>query len=511
MLRFFILSLISISLNLLAQEVDVEIIIKDTHISAKLDKGNETLIFRGIPYAIPPVGDLRWKSPLPIESSQSIDARFFKPACMQDRYNVDWYHEVIRAFNSDTSLFSNVNSTSEDCLYLNIWTKPFENSEKKKPVMVWIHGGNDVGGWSYEPDYFGHNLAKKDVIVVSIAYRLNIFGFFKHPEMETESGNFGLEDQILALKWIQDNIKYYGGDSENITLFGESAGGAHISYHISSPLSEGLFHKAIIQSGGYNFTYPNVLIEEKQANNLSTKVQKISLVSNLKDLKKLTAKQLLDISAKLYHPFHPIIDGTLILKRITESFRSGNLNQIDLIIGSNANEEFLYVDKNTNQKEFYNRILQDFPDDIDSILAMLDLSKLRLAIDRYGTNQHTTCPSVFIARSMTKKGNDVYQYLFNKKRNDSQNILSYHGAEIPYIFNTHSDYLPTNNEDIELTKSMMEYWTQFAIKGNPNSPKNSILWNQFGDKENYIVFDSEIKNLTNIENKFCEIMIKKLN
>ena len=118
--------------------------------------------------------------------------------------------------------------------------------------MVWIHGGNDTAGWSYEPDYIGHNLANKDVVVVSIGYGLNIFGFFKHPNMNEQTGNFGLEDQILALKWLK-NIKYFGGDPNNITIFGESAGGAYVSLpFVVSPASEGLFEKAIIQSGGYN-------------------------------------------------------------------------------------------------------------------------------------------------------------------------------------------------------------------------------------------------------------------
>ena len=185
------------ALPLDAEEIEIQLNANGSEILANYDEENELLIFRGIPYAEAPVGNLRWKSPVPIELKSQIDARSFKPACMQDTYTTDWYHDVIDSFNEDKSLFQHVEEVSEDCLYLNIWTSSIDRNQKK-PVMVWVHGGADTGGWSYEPDYLGHNLAKKDVIVVSIGYRLNVFGFFKHPEMTDETGNFGLEDEILA-------------------------------------------------------------------------------------------------------------------------------------------------------------------------------------------------------------------------------------------------------------------------------------------------------------------------
>ena len=254
-----------------ATELDKQLTVGDVEYLGKYQTDSNTFIFRGIPYAEPPINNLRWKSPIPAKKNLNIDARQFKAACMQDRYNTDWYHNVIKAFGSDPSLFDHVNSISEDCLYLNIWTKSLETSARK-PVMVWIHGGNDTAGWSYEPDYIGHNLANKDVVVVSIGYRLNIFGFFRHPNMNEQTGNFGLEDQILALKWLKQNIKYFGGDPNNITIFGESAGGAHISYHLVSPASEGLFKKAIIQSGGYNLISSYSLLDIQEAHHFAKKV-----------------------------------------------------------------------------------------------------------------------------------------------------------------------------------------------------------------------------------------------
>ncbi len=249
MSRFFIIFLLLIALPLQSEEVDITVNANDAEVLAHFDDESELFIFRGIPYAKPPVGNLRWKSPVPVERKNQIDARSFKPGCMQDTYTTDWYHDVIDSFGQDKSLFQHVENVSEDCLYLNIWTSSV-NKNEKKPVMVWVHGGADTGGWSYEPDYLGHHLAKKDVVVVSIGYRLNVFGFFKHPEMTEETGNFGLEDEILALKWIKENIADFGGDPSNVTYFGESAGGAHVSYLATSPEAKGLFKRGIIQSGG---------------------------------------------------------------------------------------------------------------------------------------------------------------------------------------------------------------------------------------------------------------------
>ena len=183
MSRSFIILLLLIALPLQSEEVEIQMSADDSNFLAHYDDEKELFIFRGIPFAEPPVGELRWQSPIPAKKSQVVDARTFKPACMQDTYTTEWYHDVIESFGQDKSMFQHVESVSEDCLYLNIWTQSIDSSEKK-PVMVWIYGGNDVAGWTYEPDYLGHNLAQKDVVVVSIPYRLNIFGFFNHPEME---------------------------------------------------------------------------------------------------------------------------------------------------------------------------------------------------------------------------------------------------------------------------------------------------------------------------------------
>ena len=497
------------ALPLQSEEVEIQINANDSSFLANYDDEKELFIFRGIPFAEPPVGELRWQSPIPIKQSQVVDARTFKPACMQDTYTTEWYHDVIESFDQDKSMFQHVASVSEDCLYLNIWTQSIDSSEKK-PVMVWIYGGNDVGGWTYEPDYLGHNLAQKDVVVVSIPYRLNIFGFFNHPEMENQTGNFGLEDEILALQWVKDNIAQFGGDPENITLFGESAGGAHVSYHIASPLSEGLFDRGIIQSGGYNLSNPSRLNSLDDANKLALETQNKAGVLNFNELTQLSSNELLQISSNLYHPYHPIVDGELIPDNITKIFNEGVLNDVDVMIGSNKNEDLLYVDENPTLEDFSELIQWHHPNKVDEILGMLDTSDLRMAMDRFGTNQDTACPSILIARSMAKTGNHVYQYLFAKKREGSEKILAYHGAEIPYVFNTHDAFLPTTEEDLKLSEQMMEYWTEFAKKGTPNSVDNPVTWYEFGEEENYLILDTEVRNDQKLERQFCDIMIEKL-
>ena len=509
MSRSFIILLLLIALPLQSEEVEIQMSADDSNFLANYDDEKELFIFRGIPFAEPPIGELRWQSPIPAKQSQVVDARTFKPACMQDTYTTEWYHDVIESFDQDKSMFQHVESVSEDCLYLNIWTQSIDSSEKK-PVMVWIYGGNDVGGWTYEPNYLGHNLAQKDVVVVSIPYRLNIFGFFNHPEMDNQTGNFGLEDEILALQWVKDNIDQFGGDPDNITLFGESAGGAHVSYHIASPLSEGLFDRGIIQSGGYNLSNPSRLNSLDDANKLALETQNKAGALNFNELKQLSSNELLEISSNLYHPYHPIVDGELIPDDITKIFNEGALNDVDVMIGSNQNEDLLYVDENPTLEDLSKLIQWYHPNKVDEILGILDLSDLRMAMDRFGTNQNTACPSILIARSMAKTGNHVYQYLFAREREGSEKILAYHGAEIPYVFNTHDAFLPTTEEDLILTEQMMEYWTEFAKKGTPNSVDNPMTWYEFGEEENYLILDTEVRNDQKLERQFCDIMIEKL-
>ena len=280
----------------------------------------------------------------------------------------------------------------------------------------------------------------------------------------------------MALQWVKDHISSYGGDPENITYFGESAGGAHVSYLIASPKSRGLFKRGIIQSGAYNlFSW----FSKNKALELGERTQAVLNAPDFQSMKNLSAESLLSASISLRHPYRPNIDGELIPKNLTQLLDEGSFNNVDLMIGNNKNEDYMYVDESVTESDINRLIESYYPEHQDKLLSLLDLEDPRLAMDHLTTNQVTLCPSVFIARSLAKNGNNVYQYHFTRMREGSEKILSYHGAEIPYVFNTHDEWLPTNEVDQQLTEAMMEYWVEFATKGTPNSINNPT-WKEFG-------------------------------
>jgi len=503
---YLLLLLLCVPIEANPTEVGISVNLYNSQIEGNFDNENEVFIFRGIPFAEPPIENNRWQSPKPISSPlKIIDARKFKPACMQDNYMINWYKEVVESFGNDPSVFNGFEKASEDCLYLNIWTNSI-NSDSKKPVMVWVHGGGYAGGWSYEPNYFGHKLATKDVVVVTIAYRLNIFGYFIHPEMKNETGNFGLEDQIMALQWIKDNISFYGGDPENITYFGESVGGVDVTALIASPKGKGLFKRGIIQSAGHNLFY---WTSREEGLDLGMQTQETLMADDFASMKLLPANKILEASHDLGHPFEPIIDGELIPTKIAKLMTEGSINNVDLMIGSTKNEFSIYINEVIREDDINKLLEQYYPKNKEKLLSMLDLSDPWLAMERIKTNQEVLCPSIHIARALAKKGNNVYQYLFSRNRENSGKMLAYHGAEIPYIFNTHDEWLPTNTGDLELTESMMEYWVEFAKKGTPNSINNPT-WKEFGTEENYLILDLPLENSVKLESEFCDIMIQEL-
>ncbi|HIB25185.1 MAG TPA: hypothetical protein EYO43_02880, partial [Gammaproteobacteria bacterium] len=246
-----------------------------------------------------------------------------------------------------------------------------------------------------------------------------------------------------------------------------------------------------------------------KAQELGLKTQTVLNAPDLQTMKTLSAESLLSASITLDHPYGPNIDGALIPNNLTKLFDEGSFNNVDLMIGSNKNEDYMYIDESVTEKDINRLIKNYYPEDRDKILSLLDLEDPRLAMDHLTTNQVTLCPSVFIARSLAKNGNNVYQYHFTRMREGSEKILSYHGAEIPYVFNTHDEWLPTNEDDQELTEVMMEYWVEFAKKGTPNSI-NNLTWKEFGPEENYLVLNQSSENSTKLENEFCEIMINEM-
>ena len=467
-------------------------------------------VYLGIPYAEPPIDELRWKKTKPKNFYQDkYYADEFSSACMQGPRIVNWYKGVAEGFGGDPN-YIEMPSISEDCLYLNMWVPSDNNDTNKIPVLVYIHGGSNRAGWTFEPNYIGTNLSKKGVIVITVSYRLGIFGFYSHPELEIS--NFALLDLIESLKWIKDHIHKVGGDPNNITISGESAGATNVAHLIASPLSKDLFQRAIHQSAGWSIAEKN--LDSKIPNNLSNNLS-IELFGNdnsetkLKQLRNVDSIKLLNKAEEIYgyQGYYPVIDNYTIFEPLYKSFELGNFNHVDLIIGTNADEELMYLDKDYYLSDFYDeRQSWGFYSDIKNLELILEnINGEKQKINFILTARNWTCPSLYIAESITKHTTkNVWFYSFDKIRDGvkSKEMGAYHGAELPYIFNTHDDWLPTSSRDIYITKKIQDYWINFISFGNPNS--DAIKWNKYrSNKSNILSLNSEISMKTSEAVEVC--------
>jgi len=431
------------------------------------DRHVQVASFRGIPFAAPPVGDLRWRAPQPaVPSRGRQDATRFPAACFQDRYNADWYRKLGAAFGAHPDFFREP-PFSEDCLYLNIWT-PAPGKDARLPVMVWIHGGANRSGWPFEPNYDGEALAARGVVVVSIAYRVGVFGFFGHPELDG-AANFGLLDQVAALRWVQSHVAAFGGDAGNVTVFGESAGAADIGYLILAPPARGLFHRAISQSGGYQ------LLERRgQAESEAWGLALASTLPgnpNLAGLRALDSGALLSAAHRLLGSgdFAPAVDGVVVTAPAGEGLYAQPAS-VDLLVGTNRDEWFMYVD---DDPAALAAAIDALPEAARPSLRRLADAQAtpRLGHDRAVTFANMACPAYLQARAAQRGGGRAYVYRFTRVRPGpgGRALGAYHGAEVPYVFDTHDAWLPSDAADRRLTETMMRYWTNFARSGDPNA------------------------------------------
>jgi len=432
-------------------------------------------VFKGVPFAAPPVGDLRWKAPQPAEKWEGVkQTTGYAPAPMQGG--------------------NPPSGKSEDCLYLNIWT-PAKSSKEKIPVLVWIYGGGFSFGSTSEPVHNGEHLARKGVVLVSIAYRVGQLGFLAHPELSAEnpnnvSGNYGLLDQIAGLQWIQDNIAAFGGDPDKVTIFGESAGGISVSMLCASPLAKGLFHGAISQSGG-SFgptrltTFPGENMKTLQQAEADGKsyVQKVG-VSSIAELRKIEADKL-PMGMGMGGGW-PITDGYVIPDDQHKLYEAGKYNDVPVLIGYNSDEGASFTREKTPEeyiagvKARYGK----FADDLIKAYPVGENSVPKTARDlardaAFGWHTWSW------ARLQSKTGKSkVFYYYFDQHPDYPEDSPRYgygspHGQDVAYVF-MHLDAAnpQTSKSDLEISEAIGTYWTNFAKYGHPNG-ENVPEWPAF--------------------------------
>lgn len=460
---------------------------------AYTDEDQKVLAFKGIPYALPPVGDLRWRSPMPLLSDATKpehDARAFGPACPQVM-EASFYNRGKMA-------------QSENCLYLNIWT-PARTTEEALPVMVWIHGGSFVNGASSYEDYDGEQFARSGVVLVNINYRLGIFGFLAHPALTEEagghSGNYGILDQVAALKWIKENIKNFGGDPNKVTIFGNSAGSLSVCYLTATPLAEGLFQRAIAQSGGcfgrhatladsrvHTSDGPQSGSLEGSGHDIGVQVASMLGVPEgadnktaLNHLRNLSTEDIVMTiaSSEQQAPWRSIfVDGYVFPNQMRTLYEQRKQNQVDLMLGSTTDEgTMLWTDlPKMNMRQWRSQVQNVKGKEHATIFKKLYESDAQqsteTAFQLLLSDQFFAWEARTWARIASEQDNqNIYLYAFEHAPpvdGHGRTFRAYHAAEIRYAFNNPHASMWTE-EDNQVASLLHAYWVNFARTGDPNT------------------------------------------
>ncbi|MCH7909157.1 MAG: carboxylesterase family protein [Candidatus Hydrogenedentes bacterium] len=469
-------------------------------------------VYKGIPFAAPPVGDLRWRPPQPVESWEGVrDASEFSSDCMQAPYGESsFYYRPARP-------------TSEDCLCLNVWTA--SEQEEKRPVMVWIHGGALTRGSGAIGTYNGVSLARKGVVLVTINYRLGPFGYLAHPELSKESergvsGNYGFLDQLAALKWVQRNIAGFGGNPDNVLIFGESAGGTSVNVLCASPLSKGLFHRAIAESAWItdtNFAHltrpsPRVASAETLGIEWAESVLDGKAIGNaLQSLRAITAEKILEKTGSDY-PVAVTIDGWFMPDSSRNIFANGKQQDVPLIAGTNKDEGTMFAAflPATTPEQFRASTREIYGDHADAVLSLYPLTDkkdLAAAKNQFITDGWFVHGTRGMLQGMEKVSSKAYQYHFTRRTKAPPAWGAHHGYELGYVFNNLG---PAQQEDAdeELAEAMIRYWVQFAETGDPNV-EGLPEWPAYTtESDQYLELGDEIKVGTALRKEACDVLDK---
>lgn len=479
-------------------------------------------VFRGIPYAAPPVGHLRWKPPqLPEHWKGVRDATKFGAICMQGP-------SMLR----DPAL-----PMSEDCLSLNVWTRA-RSANDGLPVMVWIHGGFRRGS-SSQPQYDGEALARRGVVVISMNYRLGIFGFLAHPALSRESprrvsGNYGMLDQIAALEWVHRNVHAFGGAPSRVTVFGESAGGFSVLLLNVSPLARGLFARAISESGG--FTIPH--LRERWQGDPPAEETGEQVAPDLEALRSQAADKVLAASEQrsasissvfLGLVFRPVVDGWVLPEDPVDAYRAGHVNAAQLIAGTNADEGSLFagampVKTVAELRKFILSRYRSTPAAAEKLVSALSDAamsgaangEMRRIASRFIGDVLFFLPTRQALRGAALSGRKAWQYEFTRVNGEGANGSgAFHGSEIPYVFGAFTvaplGFRPVkagtyNDEDFTLSHLLQQYWVRFAYSGDPNGD-NDPHWPVFNESsEDFIEVQAPPRRSSHLRSRELDLL-----
>jgi para-nitrobenzyl esterase len=452
-------------------------------------------VFKGLPYAQPPVGDARWKPPVELPTWSGVrDATKFGAACVQPKAR-------------NGSIYSwDLGAISEDCLFLNVWAK---QGATNAPVMVWIHGGALTTGSGSEPMYDGTKLAERGVVVVSINYRLGVLGYLAHPQLSAESngsisGNYGLLDQIEALRWVKRNIAAFGGDPSDVTIAGESAGGLSVMYLMTSPPARGLFHKAIAQSA-YMISTPELKqarFGESPAEDIGARIVTATGAKDMASLRALEPEKLMEVAARLgYFPLGTI-DGRVLPRQLVDVFDRGEQAPVPIIAGFNSGEirslRFLAPPVPKNGKAYQLAIRERYGDLADEFLRLYPSAKLEESILATTRDALYGWTAERLVRKQTERGQAGFLYLFDHgyPAAEKAQLHAFHASELPYVFGTAArtpplwPKVPLTRVETELSDAMLDYWTNFIRSAEP-SASGHARWPAYGSTRAYMTFASE--------------------
>lgn len=475
----FLSALASLTLATAAQAAD------EVRVETGVLKGvvaGDTIAFKGIPYAAPPVGNLRWRAPQPVEPWQGVRSGERPGAmCMQ----------IIGAAEA-----AKLPSQSEDCLTLNVWA-PASTAPAPLPVMVWIHGGSFSGGTAAAPIYNGSALARRGAVVVTLNYRLGRFGFFAHPALSAERpqgpvANYGLLDMIAALRWVATNIRAFGGDPGNVTIFGESSGAAAVNRLMIAPPARGLLHRAISQSGnGREYTprlrerNPDDLASAEESGKAFATSMGVA-TDDVAALRAIPAERIVAAGNRTAIEGGPVIDGVTLTMEVVEAFERGLAAPVPFIAGSTSLE--LPIPPEMLEQTFARAVTRMSPENRQAMTRAYASEagfKRKILSDLIFRE-----PARFLAAAHARHGQISYLYRFDVLSASMRSMLqgAPHASELAYIFGTLDTMRwPADSDDPARSAEIAAYWLEFAQRGDPNAPGRSPPWPRYAADRDQIL------------------------